>query len=116
VALAEAGNRRVIGPVARADHPRGDILHAAPLDPPRGPLADRVDIEQQRHHHRRIVRRPTMTVRPIGVERGQIHLSDRIDHKPRRVIVGQPLAQAGGNNNSCSRSHARKFCDMYASS
>jgi hypothetical protein len=85
----------VIGPLVRADHARSDILNAAPFDPSRGPLADRVGVEQQRHHHRRIVRRPTMAVGRIGrEERGQIHLRDRVDHKPRQVILGQPLAQA----------------------
>jgi hypothetical protein len=29
-----------------------------------------------------------------GLARGQIHRRDRVDHKPREVILGQPLAQA----------------------
>ena len=39
VALAEARDRRVIGPLVRADHAERDVLHAAPLDPPRRALA-----------------------------------------------------------------------------
>ena len=35
VALAEARDRRVIRALVSADHPRGDVLDAAPLDPPR---------------------------------------------------------------------------------
>jgi hypothetical protein len=85
----------VIGLLIWANHARGHVLDAAPLDPSRGPLPDRVRVQQQRHHHRRIVRRPPVTVGAIsGVERGQIHLRDRVDHKPREVIVGQPFAQA----------------------
>jgi hypothetical protein len=95
IALTEARDRRVIGPLVGADHARGDILNAAPLDRPRGPLADRVDVEQQRHHHRRIVRRPTMAVSAIGrIERGQIDRRDRVDHKPRKVILRQQSRQA----------------------
>jgi hypothetical protein len=42
------------------------------------------------------VRRATVTVGAIrGVERRQIHLRDRLDHKPCQVILRQPLAQAG---------------------
>jgi hypothetical protein len=95
VALTKARDRRVVGPLVRADHARGVVLGAAPLDPPRRPLTDRVDVEQQRHHHRRIVRRPTMTVGAIGrIKCGQIHLRDRVDHKPRQMVLRQPLAQA----------------------
>jgi hypothetical protein len=32
------------------------------------------------------------------------------------VILRQPLAQARGNNSSCSRSHAMKFCAIPTSS
>jgi hypothetical protein len=95
VALAEARDRRVIRGLVRGDHPHRDVLVAAPLDPPRRPLADRVGIDQQRHHHRRIVRRPTPPVLAIaGQERPQIHRVDGIKHEPRQVILRQPLAQA----------------------
>jgi hypothetical protein len=72
-----------------------DVLDAAPLDPTRRPLTDRVAAEQQRDHHRRIMRRPPVAVRAIGaVEPGQIELSDRVDDEPRQVILRQPLPQA----------------------
>jgi hypothetical protein len=33
-----------------------------------------------------------MTVDPIGgIERRQVHLRDRVDHKPRQVVGRQPL-------------------------
>ena len=91
----EARDRRVIGRLVSGDHPERDVLAATPLDPPRRALADRVRVHDQRHHHRRIMRRPPMTVGAIrGKERGQIQLADRLDHKPRKVILSQPLAQA----------------------
>ena len=95
VADPEARDRGVIGRLVGRDHPERDVLATAPLDPPRRTLPDRVRVHDQRHHHRRIVRRAAPPVRAIGSqERGQIELADRLDHKPREVILGQPLAQA----------------------
>jgi hypothetical protein len=95
VALTKPRDRRVIGRAVRADHPRGDILHAATLDAPRGALPDRVAVKQQRHHHRRLVRRPPLPVEPIGaIEHRQIKPLDGIDDKPRQMPGRQPLTQA----------------------
>ena len=95
VALTEARDGRVIRRLVHADHARRDVLHAAPLDPPRRPLPDRIGVEQQRHHHRRIVRRPTMTIRPIGgIERRQVELAHSVDHEPREMPFRQPFPQA----------------------
>jgi hypothetical protein len=95
VALTKARDGRVIGRLIGADHPRGDVLDTAALDPPRRPLPDRVAIQQQRDHHRRIVRRPAVTVGPVAaIERAQIELRDGVDHEPRQMAIRQPLAQA----------------------
>ena len=95
VALAKARDRRVIRRAVGADHARGDILDAATLDPPRRALPDRVAVKQQRHHHRRLVRRAG-PAHPADsrVERRQIKPLDGVDHKPRQMPGRQPLAQA----------------------
>ena len=62
VALDEPRDRRVIGPLLRRQHPERDVLLARPLDQPRRPHPARVRIEQQRHHHRRVIRRPAAPV------------------------------------------------------
>jgi transposase len=78
-----------------ADHARGHVLDTAPLDPSRGPFTERVRVHQQRHHHRRIMRRPSVPVGAIvAVEAGQIQRVYVVDNKPREVIPRQPLAQA----------------------
>jgi hypothetical protein len=42
------------------------------------------------------MRRPTMAIVARGaVERGEIEFVDDLQHEPRQVIVGQPLPQAG---------------------
>jgi hypothetical protein len=94
VALTKPRDRAVIGPAVRGDQPKRDVLDTLALDHPRGPLPTRIGIHQQRDHHRRIVRRTPVTIHPvIGVERGEIHLLNHRDHKPREVILRQPLIQ-----------------------
>jgi hypothetical protein len=70
VALPGPSDRCVIRRLVGADHPRGDILDAAPLKAPRRALADRIAVEQQRNHHRRVVRfrksREAESCRPSG--------------------------------------------------
>ena len=95
VTLAEPRDRRVIGRLIGADHARRDVLDTATLQPPRRALPDRVAVKQQRDHHRRIVRRPTMPVDPVDrVEPAQIERRDGVDDKPREMPLRQPLAQA----------------------
>jgi hypothetical protein len=96
VAHPEARDRRVIGRLIGGHDPKGNVLAAAPLDRPRGPHPDGIGVDQQRDHHRRIMRRPAMAVLATGaVERGQIKLVNDLQYEPRQVILGQPLPQAG---------------------
>jgi hypothetical protein len=95
VALAEARDRRVIRALVGADHARGDVLDTAAFDAARGALAERVAVEQQRDHHRRIVRRPPLAVVAVGhVKQLQIQRRDSLDNEPREMTFRQPLAQA----------------------
>jgi hypothetical protein len=95
VAHPEARDRRAIGRPTGADHPKRHVVVAATLDRPRRAHPDRVGVDEQRHHHRRIVRRPAPPVVAItGLERRQLHLGDRVEHEPRQVLLGRPLAQA----------------------
>ena len=54
-------------------------------------VAFRVITANQVPDHATIAR---FRVRLGGKERGQIELADRVDHEPREVVLGQPLAQA----------------------
>jgi hypothetical protein len=79
VACAKAGDRRVVGRLVGGDHPEGDVLRAAALDPPRGALADRVGVEQQRDHHLGVVGGSTPAVLPVaGEEALEVHLRDGV--------------------------------------
>src|ERR1035437_6484064 len=98
MAGTEARDRRVIGLLLGSDHPVGDILHALALDPPRRAFTPRIGIEQKRHHHRRLKRRPPPPIPSVGSEeRGQIHLFDRRQHKPRQVVLRQPIPRVRGH-------------------
>jgi hypothetical protein len=84
VATDEPRNRRVIGNQIAGDHAVGHVLATATLDRPRRTHPGRERIQDQRHHQRRLIRRPAMTVGPIsGTERVEVHVRDRVDHKPR---------------------------------
>jgi hypothetical protein len=87
-------DRRVIRHLVSGNHPVGNVLTAMTLDPPRGTLLRRIRIQNQRHHHRRVIRRPAMPVRSIGrIERRQIQPLDTLDHEPRQMILRQPIPQ-----------------------
>ena len=95
VTLTKPRDRRVIRRLICTDHTDGNVFDAAALQAPRRALPDRVAIEQQRHHHRRIVRRPTMPVDTIGgVEPAQVHRRHSVDDEPRQMPLRQPLPQA----------------------
>ncbi len=62
------------------------------------------------HHHPRVIRRATLPVRPIGaIETGQIHPLDSPSTVHTRWSSGTQSANDGGINNTCPRSHVRKF-------
>jgi hypothetical protein len=108
VAHPKLRDRRVIrDEVPRHDSKR-DVLDAGALDHTRGAIAARVGVEQQRHHHRRLVGRPAMTVGAIGaIERAQIHLANSIEHRPRQVVVGHPLAQRRRASKTPDHGHSQ---------
>jgi len=97
VGLPEPGDRRVIRALIGRDHPKGHIPLAQPLDPSTRPFSQAVCIQQQRHHHGRLVRRLSPAIRPIGLLHGrQVHLGHRIQEKPGQVAFRQPVLQRRG--------------------
>jgi hypothetical protein len=94
VAGPEASNRRVVGNLVGRDHPEGDIVATAPLDPTRRTHPDRIRVDEQRDHHLRIVGSGTPAVTAIGrIERPEIQLRNALKHEPGQVVLRQPLAQ-----------------------
>ena len=88
----EPSDRGVIRHHIAGNHPIGHILATVTLDRPRRPHIGRERIQHQPHHHRRLIRRPAVTIRPIrAIERRHIHLTHGIDHEPRQMIPRQPI-------------------------
>jgi transposase len=96
VTLDEPRDRRVIRSLLRRQHPERDVLLTATLDLPRRPRPARIGVEQQRHHHRRVIGRPAAAVLPIGrIENVEVHLADGVDDKPGEVVLRQPVPDVG---------------------
>jgi hypothetical protein len=92
VAAYEPRDRRMVRNQIAGDHSVGNVLSAVTLDPPRGAHTGREPVQDQRHHHRRLIRRPAVTVSPIrAIEVTKIHVGHRADHKPRQMISRQPV-------------------------
>ena len=52
-----------------------------------------------------------MAAGPEGsIERPEVELLNRLDHKPRQVVPGSQSRRSGGSSSGWSRSQARKFC------
>jgi len=83
----------MIGAQAASDHPVAHITNAPLLDHPAGPLALAVAIQQQRHHHLRVKRRPAVPIGPVpAIKLTQIQGGHRIQHHEHQIVFGQPLA------------------------
>ena len=75
----------MIGRLVGGDDPEGDVLSAASLNPARGALPNRVCVEHQGDHHRRVKRGPAPTILAvIRYERRKVQLLEGVKHKPRK--------------------------------
>jgi hypothetical protein len=93
-AAAKLGDRRVIRSQLAGHDAIGDVLDAGTLDPARGTVAARVRVEQQRDQHRRLVRRPPApVVAVVRIDRRQIQLGDRVEHRPHQMPLRHPIAK-----------------------
>src|SRR6202035_3437327 len=92
VAANEPRDRRVIRNQIGRDHPICNVLATVTLDPARGTLTRGIRVQDQRDHHPWVIRRPAMPVLAIRpIEALKIQLLDDLDHKPRQMILRQPI-------------------------
>jgi hypothetical protein len=93
----EAGNRHVVWELVAGKHSEGDILVAAPLDLPRGAHPDGVGVQQHPEQGPGVVGGMAVPIGPVSAqERTEVQLVDDVEDEPGQVIVGQPVAQVGG--------------------
>ena len=92
VSAAEPGDRHVVRRQVASQHPERNVFNTTPFDHPRRPHTGAVRVQQQRDHHRRVIRRPAMPIRSIHAkEPVQVDLIDDVDHEPGQVILRQPV-------------------------
>jgi hypothetical protein len=92
MARDKPSERRVIRQLIRGQNPERDIFDTAPLDPPTRPFTDAVRVQDERDHHRRVVRGATPAIRTMrSLERRQIDHLDRREDRPRQMPVRQPI-------------------------
>jgi hypothetical protein len=101
VPAAKLRNRRVIRRDVARHHTEGDALDAGALNAARGPHPARMGVEQQRHHHRRLVgqdgraRRPS---RPHGTPTDQARRPRRAPSTPNAPPAPQSRTDGGIRN------------------
>jgi hypothetical protein len=91
VVLPEPGDHAVIGHVAGAGDPEGDVHLAQPLDLPRRAHSAAVGVEQQPDQQIRIEPGPSrgrLQLPRATVERRGVDLADCVEHEPHQVIGG----------------------------
>ena len=89
----EPGDGGMIRVQPPGDHPVADVTDAPLLHHPAGPLALAVPVQQQRHHHFRVERRPPVPISPVpAAELAEIQGGHRVQHDEDQIVFGQPLA------------------------
>jgi hypothetical protein len=89
----EPRDGRMIGMQPAGDHPVAHVPHAPLFDHPAGPLTLAVAIQQQRHHHLRVERRPAVPAGPAGpAELAPVQGGHRVQHHEHQIVFGQPVA------------------------
>jgi len=92
----ELPDRLVTGRRPAADHPAAHIIHARRGDLPRRPDPLDIAVQQQRRHHRRVIRGLPLPVGPVRRrEPGQVQLPGHLDHPPGQVTRRQPGPDIG---------------------
>src|SRR6185437_14278982 len=88
----EVADSRVVWMPTPGNYPERHVLMGLPLYLPRRRDPYAVPIQEQRHHHLRIVRReaPQLAL-VVRVDRGQVQLLDDIQDEQRQVVLRQPL-------------------------
>jgi hypothetical protein len=97
VASAEPRDGHVVGGLIAGKHPEGDVLLAAARKLPGGAHAKAVAIEQEAEHGLGVGGGMAVPIIPVGsVEGVEVDLVDDVEDEPGEMVVGEPVAQVGG--------------------
>jgi len=94
---AEITDPAVVRLLVAGEHAEGGILPAGPLDPARGGDADAVGVEQQHHHHPRLIGLdPTRIPRLVDrIDRREIQFGGHVQQEEHQMVRWQPLHRRG---------------------
>ena len=96
MATPKLTDRAVLREVARRQHPKRHILLKLPRNGARGEHPRRVGVNQNLHHHRRLIGRVATTVALVGcVECAQLQRIDQVADVMGQMPRRQPFAQVG---------------------
>jgi len=102
VQRTEVADSAVPGEVARAQHPKRQILVQPALDLARAEHACGVPVNQHLDHHRRVKRLVACAATGVaGVEGLQIERVDRVADEVRRCPLGSQSCSDAGSSISC---------------
>ena len=97
--------------VARRQYPERHVVHQLPRDLPRRKHSRRVTVDQQLHHHPRLVRRTTATVTFVPtVETRQVQIVHHVAHMKRQVLLWKPLPKVRRQQQLLLRLISTKSC------
>ena len=93
MAINEPRDGGVIGALMGGDDATRDVFYARALKRARRAHTTRPAVQQQRDHHRRLIRGAPASVSAVcRIKRVDVHHRHRVDDKPRQVIIRQPIA------------------------
>jgi hypothetical protein len=93
VTAAEVVDPAVIGLLVAGQHPEGGVLPASLLDLAGARHPDAVGIQEQQHHHPRLVGllATGILLAVVGVDLLEIELSRQIQQEEHQMVLRQPL-------------------------
>ena len=93
---AEVRDGGVLRQVARREPPEGNMIDARLFDLAAGAEGDAVPVDEEFHHHRRVVEREAALLAfVVGVDGGEVHGVDGVTDEPGQVFIGQLVVEAG---------------------
>ncbi len=95
---AEITDPTVVGLLLVAGkHPKGGILPAGPLDPARGGDANAVGVQEQHHHHSRLIGLDPAGISGLvdRIDGREVQLRGQIQQKEHQMVRRQPLHWRG---------------------
>jgi hypothetical protein len=109
VAGTKAGDGHVVGGLVGGQHPEGDVLGQAAFDLAGGLNPKTVAIQQHPEQQLGVVGGMAVPVIPVRLVEGcEVELVDHVEDEPGEMLLGEPVAQVGGQQEGLVAVAAQK--------